>query len=113
MLKKAVNTIENEVGLVVMPNGGDHFVKKFVNDCPGVIKVVNQEGVLYMNNKKQSSGEKKYRTDYLDWCKNKGIFVRGIEYTNSSSAAAEVRRYYRQHGWLGAYISRHKNLLGD
>ena len=113
VLKKAVNTIENEVGLVVMPNGGDHFVKKFVNDCPGVIKVVNQEGVLYMNNKKQSSGEKKYRTDYLDWCKNKGIFVRGIEYTNSSSAASEVRRYYRQHGWLGAYISRHKNLLGD
>ena len=113
VLKKAVNTIENEVGLVVMPNGGDHFVKKFINDCPGVIKVVNQEGVLYMNNKKQSSGEKKYRTDYLDWCKNKGIFVRGIEYTNSSSAASEVRRYYRQHGWLGAYISRHKNLLGD
>ena len=96
-----------------MPNGGDHVVKKFINDCPGVIKVVNQEGVLYMNNKKQSSGEKKYRTDYLDWCKNKGIFVRGIEYTNSSSAASEVRRYYRQHGWLGAYISRHKNLLGD
>ena len=113
VLKKAVNTIENEVGLVVMPNGGDNFVKKFVNDCPGVIKVVNQEGVLYMNNKKQSSRETKYRTDYLNWCKKKGIFVRGIEYTDSAAAAAGVRKYYRQHGWLGAYISRHKTLCGD
>ena len=113
VLKKAVKTIEDEVGLVVMPNGGDNFVKKFVNDCPGVIKVVNQEGVLYMNNKKQSSGETKYRTDYLNWCKKKGIFVRGIEYTDSTAAAASVRKYYRQHGWLGAYISKHKTLRGD
>ena len=112
-LRLLVNSIDQKVGLTVMPNGGDHFVRKFVADCPGIIRIVNQEGVLYENFEPQSTSATRYLTKYLDWCREKGIYVRGIEYTKSDSQAERARDYYRRHGWLSLYISRHTDLEGD
>lgn len=50
----------NSLGMIVMPNGGDVFVRKFASAYPSVIKTVNQEGVLYQDNKKQSAEDTKY-----------------------------------------------------
>lgn len=103
----------NELGLIVMPNGGDTFVRKFVSAYPGLIKTVNQEGVLYQDNKAQSKSDTKYYTEYLDWCRKRGIYIRGIEYTKSKTAMVKCKAYYLKHGWQGLYISKHKNLEGD
>lgn len=112
-LRLLVKSIDQKVGLTVMPNGGDHFVRKFVADCPGIIRIVNQEGVLYEDFEPQSTSATRYLTKYLDWCREKGIYVRGIEYTKSDSQAERARDYYRRHGWLSLYISRHTDLEGD
>ena len=112
-LRLLVKSIDQKVGLPVMPNGGDHFVRKFVADCPGIIRIVNQEGVLYEDFEPQSTSATRYLTKYLDWCREKGIYVRGIEYTKSDSQAERARDYYRRHGWLSLYISRHTDLEGD
>ena len=112
-LRDAVMTIENTVGLTVMPNGGDIFVRRFVSEYPGVIREVNQEGVLYDNNRQQPASERNYLTEYLDWCKNRGIYIRGIEYINTTAGANAARTYYAEHGWDALYISRQKNLLGN
>ena len=111
-LESVILQISN-LGLVVMPNGGDTFVRKFISAHPGVIKTVNQEGVLYQDNKKQSAEDTKYYTEYLDWCKRKGMYIRGIEYTKSKTASLRCKAYYLKHGWQGLYISKHKNLEGD
>lgn len=103
----------NSLGMIVMPNGGDTFVRKFASAYPSVIKTVNQEGVLYQDNKKQSAEDTKYYTEYLDWCKRKGMYIRGIEYTKSKTASLRCKAYYLKHGWQGLYISKHKNLEGD
>ncbi|MBR2257013.1 MAG: endo alpha-1,4 polygalactosaminidase [Blautia sp.] len=103
----------NALGMIVMPNGGDTFVRKFASAYPSVIKTVNQEGVLYQDNKKQSAEDTKYYTEYLDWCKRKGMYIRGIEYTKSKTASLRCKAYYMRHGWQGLYISKHKNLEGD
>ena len=50
----------NALGLIVMPNGGDVFVRKFIKAHPNIIKTVNQEGVLYQDGKKQSAEDTKY-----------------------------------------------------
>lgn len=103
----------NVLGMIVMPNGGDTFVRKFVSAYPSVIKTVNQEGVLYQDNKKQSKEDTAYYTEYLDWCKKRGMYIRGIEYTKSKTASLRCKAYYLKHGWQGLYISKHKNLEGD
>ena len=97
---------------IVMPNGGDAFVRRFVTEHPGVIKTVNQEGVLYEDFKKQSKEERRYRTEYLDWAKRQGLYIRGIEYTKKKSEAIAAKVYYKAHGW-DVYISKHKDLMGD
>ena len=56
----------SNLGLVVMPNGGDTFVRKFISAHPGVIKTVNQEGVRSQDKKRQSEEDTKYYTEYLD-----------------------------------------------
>lgn len=103
----------NALGMIVMPNGGDTFVRKFASAYPSIIKTVNQEGVLYQDNKRQSSEDTKYYTEYLDWCKRHGMYIRGIEYTKSKTASLKCKAYYIKHGWQGLYISKHKNLEGD
>ena len=103
----------NALGLIVMPNGGDTFVRKFVRAHPNVIKTVNQEGVLYQDGKRQSAEDTKYYTDYLDWCRKKGIFTRGIEYPKTKAQAVHAQLYYKKHRWQGIYISWHKELRGD
>lgn len=112
-LSEVIGKIENEVGIVVMPNCGDTFVRRFEKENPGVIVEVNVEGVLYEDFERNSHEEEKYLTDYLDWCSGRGMITRGIEYTTSSSGAEKAREYYRKHGWNSVYISRHKNLEGD
>ena len=99
--------------IIVMPNGGDAFVRRFVTEHPNVIKTVNQEGVLYEDFKKQSKAERRYRTEYLEWAKQHGMYVRGIEYTKRKSEAIAAKAYYMAHGWQGLYISGHKDLMGD
>lgn len=103
----------NALGMIVMPNGGDTFVRKFVRAHPNVIRTVNQEGVLYQDKKRQSKEDTEYYTDYLDWCKKKGIYIRGIEYPKTKAQAVHAQLYYAKHGWQGIYISYHKDLRGD
>ena len=103
----------NALGLIVMPNGGDIFVRKFIRAHPNVIKTVNQEGVLYQDGKKQSADDTKYYTEYLDWCRKKGIYIRGIEYPKTKAQAVHAQLYYKKHRWQGCYISWHKDLKGD
>ena len=112
-LSEVIKKIENEVGILVMPNCGDTFVRRFEKDNPGVILEVNVEGVLYENFDRKSSEEVRYLTSYLDWCAGRGMVTRGIEYTKSSSGAEKSREYYKKHGWTSVYISRHKDLEGD
>lgn len=103
----------NALGLIVMPNGGDVFVRKFIRAHPNIIKTVNQEGVLYQDGKKQSAEDTKYYTEYLDWCRKKGIYIRGIEYPKTKAQAVHAQLYYKKHKWQGIYISWHKDLRGD
>lgn len=103
----------NALGLIVMPNGGDTFVRKFIRAHPNIIKTVNQEGVLYQDGKKQSAEDTKYYTEYLDWCRKKGIYIRGIEYPKTKAQAVHAQLYYKKHRWQGIYISWHKELRGD
>jgi endo-alpha-1,4-polygalactosaminidase (GH114 family) len=102
------------MGMVVMPNGGDDFVRKLVNNGHrDLVKTVIQESVLYSDNKKVSKSDTKYFTEYLDWCKKHGIYVRGIEYCKSAKDILYAKAYYLKHGWPGLYISKHHNLEGD
>ena len=102
------------MGLVVMPNGGDLFVRKLINNGhKDLVKTVIQESVLYSDNKRVSSDDTRYFSDYLDWCKKHGIYVRGIEYCKSAKDILYAKAYYLKHGWPGLYISKHHNLEGD
>lgn len=102
------------MGLVVMPNGGDEFVRRLVgNGHKKLIKTVNQESVLYSDNKRVSSEDTEYFTDYLDWCKKQGFYIRGIEYCKRLDQITTAKAYYRRRGWQGIYISKHPDLRGD
>ena len=112
-LEDIVDTIQTDIGLIVMPNGGDDFVRRFVTEHPGIIQTINQEGLFYENFKKQSKEETEYRKAYMKWAAKhiKGK-VRGIEYCKKPAEIAYVKAYYAAHGW-DVYISKHKNLEGD
>ena len=104
----------NDLGLIVMPNGGDVFLRKFMIAHPGIIKTINQEGVFYQElNEKNSATDTAY---YKDWCKwaQKRISgkVRIIEYTTSKKEQAKIKAYCLAHGW-DVYFSKHKELRGD
>lgn len=102
------------MGLVVMPNGGDLFVRKLINNGHrDLVKTVIQESVLYSDNKRVSSDDTRYFTDYLDWCKSQGIYIRGIEYCKDLTKIANAKAYYRRRGWQAIYISKHHDLRGD
>ena len=102
-----------DIGLIVMPNGGDAFVRRFYTEHPTVIKTINQEGCLFEDFKRQPKSERQYRTEYMDWARKKGMYVRGIEYCKHARHFAECRAYYKLHGWKGLYISKHTDLKGD
>lgn len=113
-LAHIILTIQNDVGLIVMPNGGDVFLRKFMVAHPNVIKTINQEGVFYSElNKKNKSADTKY---YKDWCKwaDKRIIgkARLIEYVSSKTEQARIKAYCFAKGW-DVYFSKHKNLCGD
>ena len=112
-LEDIVDTIQTDIGLIVMPNGGDVFVRRFVTEHPGIIRTINQEGLFYEDFKKQSKEETEYRKAYMKWAAKhiKGK-VRGIEYCKNPAEIAYVKAYYAAHGW-DVYISKHKNLEGD
>ena len=113
-LRDVVKTIVVDVGLIVMPNGGNDFVEKM--DATGngyLIKTVNQEGVCYTDQKATPKDDKKYYTDYLKKMKKKGRYIRIIEYPKTKAQAAKAIAYAKAHGWQGVYISYHKNLCGD
>jgi endo-alpha-1,4-polygalactosaminidase (GH114 family) len=113
-LLKVMNILVHDVGLVVMPNGGDLFVKKLINNGHrDLVKTVIQESVLFNNNKRVSKEDKEYFTEYLNWCKEEGIYIRGIEYCTKFRYKAEAKAYYKKHGWQGLYISPHSDLRGD
>ena len=104
----------NALGLIVMPNGGDVFLRKFMIAHPGIIKTINQEGVFYQElNEKNSATDTKY---YKNWCKwaQKRISgkVRIIEYTSSKTEQAKIKVYCVVHRW-DVYFSKHKELRGD
>ena len=104
----------NALGLIVMPNGGDVFVRKFIRAHPNVIKTVNQEGVFFEDlNRKNSASDTAY---YKAWCKwaQKHISgkVRIIEYTSSKTEQTKIKAYCVAHGW-DVYFSKHKELRGD
>lgn len=112
-LEDIVDTIQTDIGLIVMPNGGDNFVRRFITEHPGIIQTINQEGLFYENFRKQFKEETEYRKSYMKWAAKhiKGK-VRGIEYCKKPSEIAYVKAYYAAHGW-DVYISKHKNLEGD
>ena len=111
--KAVEKTIQNTVGITVMPNGGDVFVRKFALENPGVLKAVNQEGVLYDDNSAQSAGDTRYLTEYLDWCKSQGMYIRGIEYINTEAGKLAAAEYYKNHGWNQLYVSPQRDLRGN
>lgn len=102
-----------DLGLIVMPNGGDAFVRRFYTEHPTVIKTINQEGALFEDFKRQPKSERQFRTEYMDWARKKGMYVRGIEYCKKTRHIAECKAYYKLHGWKGLYISKHTDLRGD
>ena len=63
--------------------------------------------------KKQSAEDTKYYTEYLDWCRKKGIYIRGIEYPKTKAQSVHAQLYYKKHRWQVCYISWHKDLRGD
>lgn len=104
----------NALGLIVMPNGGDVFLRKFMVAHPGVIKTINQEGVFYSElNKKNKSADTKY---YKDWCKWADKRISGkarlVEYVSSKTEQAKIKAYCLTKGW-DVYFSKHKELRGD
>ena len=103
----------NALGLIVMPNGGDVFLRRFMAAHPGVIATINQEGVFYETlDKKNKSADTKY---YKDWCKwaDKRISgkVRLIEYVSSKTEQAKIKAYCLAKGW-DVFFSPHKELRG-
>lgn len=112
-LEDIVDIIQTDVGLIVMPNGGDNFVRRFITEHPGFVQTINQEGLFYENYKRNSAEETEYRKAYMKWAAKhiKGK-VRGIEYCKKPAEIAYVKAYYAAHGW-DVYISKHKNLEGD
>ena len=102
------------LGLVVMPNGGDTFLRWFMLNHPGVIQSINQEGVFYETlNKKNKSADTRYYKDYCKWAQKRiSGKVRIIEYTSSKSEQAKIKAYCMAHGW-DVYFSKHKELRGD
>ena len=104
----------NALGLIVMPNGGDVFLRKFMVAHPGVIATINQEGVFYSElNKKNKSADTKY---YKDWCKWAQKHISGkariVCYVTIKSEQAKIKAYCLAHGW-DVYFSKHKELRGD
>jgi Predicted extracellular endo alpha-1,4 polygalactosaminidase or related polysaccharide hydrolase len=102
------------LGLIVMPNGGNTFLRKFMVAHPRIIQTINQEGVFYQElNEKNSATDTKY---YKDWCKwaQKRISgkVRIICYVTIKSEQAKIKAYCLAHGW-DVYFSKHKELRGD
>lgn len=123
-LANTINTIQQDIGLIVMPNGGEDFTKRFMRDYPGRIKTINQEGVLFEDFKRQPSKEKKYRTEWCDWARDHGAYVRIIEYPVEepktakqkalyTARVAEIKAYCLKHRWGGVYVSKHTDLCGD
>lgn len=112
-LAHIILTIQNHVGLIVMPNGGDTFLRKFIVEYPKVIQTINQEGVFFENFKKNSTSDTKY---YKDWCKWAQKHIKGkvriIEYCTDKKEIRKIKAYCLAHGWH-VYISKHKNLEGD
>lgn len=103
----------HKLGLIIMPNGGDVFLRKFMVAHPGVIASINQEGVFYETlDKKNKSADTKY---YKEWCKwaDKRISgkVRLIEYVSSKTEQAKIKAYCLAKGW-DVFFSPHKELRG-
>ena len=103
----------HKLGMIVMPNGGDVFLRKFMTAHPGIIATINQEGVFYeILDKKNKSADTKY---YKDWCKwaDKRISgkVRLIEYVSSKTEQAKIKAYCLAHGW-DVFFSPYKELRG-
>ncbi len=113
-LRNVVKIIVEDVGLIVMPNGGNDFVEKMDSTGYGyLIKTVNQEGVCYTDQKPTPSDDKKYYTKYLNKMKKRGRHIRVIEYPKTKAQAMKALAYAKLHGWSSVYISFHKNLEGD
>jgi len=101
------------LGMIVMPNGGDTFVRKFITAHPRVIPTINQEGVFYSElNKKNKPSDTQYYKDYCKWAQKKiSGKVRIIEYTTSKTERAKIKAYCLAHGW-DVFFSGTKDLRG-
>ena len=112
-LAHIILTIQNDVGLVVMPNGGDVFLRRFMVEYPNVIQTINQEGVFFENFKKNSTSDTNY---YKSWCKWAQKRIKGkvrlIEYCTDEREQKKIKDYCTRHKWH-VYFSKHKNLCGD
>ena len=102
-----------DMGLIVMPNGGDVFLRKFIAEHPGVIQTINQEGVFFEDFKKNSTSETAYRKSWCKWAQKRITGkVRVIEYCKDPKEKAKIKAYCLAHGWH-VYFSKHKELRGD
>lgn len=110
-----------QYGLDVIINGGDTFVKKAMKtekDVKSLIAGVNQECVFTNINfdtgafKKQGKQDTVYYKSYLKACKQKGLEVYLLEYSNGKKSTRNtVAKYCKANGY-GFYISKSLDLDG-
>ena len=98
-LTNVILNIRYKVGLIVMPNGGDVFLREFMVNHPNVIATINQEGVFFEDlNHKNSASDTQYYKDYCKWAqKHISGKVRLIEYTSSKTEQAKIKAYCIAH----------------
>lgn len=103
----------HRLGMIVMPNGGDTFVRRFIASHPNIIPTINQEGVFFEDlNRKNSASDTQYYKDYCKWAQKRiSGKVRLIEYTSSKTEQAKIKAYCLAHGW-DVFFSGTKDLRG-
>lgn len=107
-----------EAELPVLVNGADMFVSRLMEDGrEELIQGVNQETVFsrildYDDDEfgEQPKSENEYYTDYLATCKEAGMEVFLLEYTEDEDVEREICSYCYENGFR-FYISKHVNLI--
>ncbi len=98
----------NTLGLDLMINGGDVFVRKAVDDIH--IDAVNQETIFSKINfethtlERNNKEDEAYYKEYVEYIKDHNIKVYLLEYTKKEEMIIEIENYCKKHDFL-YYIS--------
>lgn len=94
----------------VIINGGDFFVYRYLNEQQNldIISAVNQESVFttidFKYKKFGKRADTKHYIDYIQTCKNAGLKVYLLEYTDNPKLIKEIQEYCKRNGFY-LYIS--------